>query len=287
MILKQGAINLVHKIYRILVQAVFPPKCLVCTRLFQPAAHDTKMVPGKVNNDVSAWFPVMQSQVTRLLSRYLCPACLRGLVVIESPICVCCGSPFKSRQGIDHHCGECIARPKYFRIARAPLVYEQVLTRVIHRFKYNGKIQLADPLAEVLLTAFKMFWNPACVNLILPVPLHLKKLRQRGFNQAYLLVRNWRGLAGQYFHDPPDFRIERDLLVRSLPTAPQSAFGRVKRAVNIKNAFELKNTDQVKDKHILLIDDVYTTGATVDECARLLLNSGVRRVDVLTLARAV
>ena len=287
MILKRGTIDLLHKIYRIFSQAVFPPKCLVCTRFFQLPACDIKMVPEAVDNNASACFPSLQSQVNRLLSRYLCSACMRGLILIESPICVCCGLPFKSRQGTDHLCGGCITEPKYFKIARAPLIYEQVLTRVIHRFKYNGKIQLADPLAELLLATFRMFWNKKCVDLILPVPLHLKKLRKRGFNQAYLLVRNWRTLAGQYYHDPTEFQIERDLLIRSLPTAPQSALGRAKRAANIKNAFELKNAEQIKDKHILLIDDLYTTGATVNECARLLLKYGVRQVDVLTLARAV
>jgi ComF family protein len=102
-----------------------------------------------------------------------------------------------------------------------------------------------------------------------------------------LLVRNWNMLAGQYPDQPVKLQIERNLLVRTVATAPQSALGRTQRAVNIKNAFDLNNRDRVKDKSILLIDDVYTTGATVNECARLLLNCGARYVDVLTLARAV
>jgi len=161
------------------------------------------------------------------------------------------------------------------------------LTRVIHCFKYKGKVQLADPLAELLLTAYSSFWEIDSIDIILPVPLHIKRFRKRGFNQAYLLVRNWNILAGQSRCRPADLQIERDLLVRTVATEPQSALGRAKRAVNIKNAFDLKDRDKVKDKRILLIDDVYTTGATVDECARLLLNCGARHVDVLTLARAI
>ena len=84
-----------------------------------------------------------------------------------------------------------------------------------------------------------------------------------------------------------DIPIERHLLVRTAATAPQSTLGRAKRAMNVKNAFDLDDRDKVKDKRILLIDDVYTTGSTVNECARLLLNCGARHVDVLTLARAV
>jgi ComF family protein len=167
------------------------------------------------------------------------------------------------------------------------LIYEQVLTGIIHRFKYKGKIQLAGPLAELLLTAFSLFWGDDSIDLILPVPLHLKKIRKRGFNQAYLLVRSWKYLAGQQRFRRSNVSIERNLLVRTAATAPQSALGRAKRAVNVKNAFELDGRDKIKDQRILLVDDVYTTGSTVNECARLLLNCGARHVDVLTLARAV
>jgi ComF family protein len=195
--------------------------------------------------------------------------------------------PFPSRSGPDHLCAECIAQPKFFRIARAPLIYEQVLTGVIHGFKYKAKIQLADPLSKILLTAFNLFWEEDSIDLVLPVPLHQQKIRKRGFNQAYLLVRNWNRLTGQEPYCRADVQIERNLLVRRAATAPQSDLGRAMRAVNVKNAFDLKGRDRVKDRRILLIDDVYTTGSTVNECARLLLNCGARHVDVLTLARAV
>jgi ComF family protein len=167
------------------------------------------------------------------------------------------------------------------------LVYEPVLTGIIHRFKYKGKIQLAGPLAEILLTAFSLLWEDDSIDFLLPVPLHLKKIRKRGFNQAYLLVRNWTDLAGQQPFRRTEIPIEPNLLVRTAATAPQSALGRAKRAVNVRNAFDLNGRDKVKDKRILLVDDVYTTGSTVNECARLLLNCGARHVDVLTLGRAV
>ena len=138
-----------------------------------------------------------------------------------------------------------------------------------------------------MLTAFKLFWEPDSIDIVLPVPLHIKRFRMRGFNQAYLLIRNWQMLAGQNPYRLADLQIERNLLVRAVATAPQSSLGRAGRTVNIKNAFDLNDPDKVKDRRILLIDDIYTTGATVNECARLLLNCGARYVDVLTLARAV
>jgi len=195
--------------------------------------------------------------------------------------------PIKGRQGSDHRCGDCILDPKYFRIARAPLVYENNMLRVVHCFKYKGKIQLANPLAEILLIAFGLFWEKDSIDMVLPVPLHDKRLRRRGFNQAYLLVRHWNTWVGKDPNHPARLQIERNLLVRVADTTPQSALGRAQRAVNIKNAFDLDDPDAVVDKRILLIDDVYTTGATVNECARRLLNCGARHVDVLTLARAV
>ena len=279
--------KILYSQYKNLHRIVFPPKCLVCSRFFHPPDSDATIVAPDVDGKQVPAPLSLPSQLDRLLSTCLCQACIRELVAVESPICDCCGLPIKSRLGADHRCGDCISEPKNFRIARAPLIYEQILTRVIHCFKYKGKVQLANPLAELLLTAFRLFWEPDSIDIILPVPLHKKRFRMRGFNQAYLLVSSWHILAGQYPDHPAPLQIERNLLVRAAATVPQSALGRAQRAVNIKNAFGLNNPDQVLDKRILLIDDVYTTGATVNECTRLLLNCGARHVDVLTLARAV
>jgi ComF family protein len=273
--------------YKTIHRIVFPPKCLVCSRFFNPPDGDAAVVAKDVGVKKDPAPLSLQGQLDRLLSGCLCQACIRGLVAVESPICDCCGLPINSRQGVDHRCGDCIREPKSYRMARAPLIYEQILTRVIHCFKYKGKLQLAKPLAELLLTAFRLFWEPDSIDIILPVPLHIKRFRMRGFNQAYLLVCNWHILAGKYPYRPAQLRIERNLLVRTAATVPQSALGRAERAVNIKNVFDLNNPAKVKDKRILLVDDVYTTGATVNECTRLLLNCGARHVDVLTLARAV
>ena len=276
-----------QNLYQALGQAVFPPKCLVCRTFFQPPGRDADMDSKPADGYASARPPSLRNQFDRLLAYYLCPVCIRGMVAVESPICVCCGFPFKSRQGDDRPCGDCIVSPKKFRIARAPLVYEQILTSVIHCFKYKGKIQLAAPLAELLQTTFRRFWDQDSIDMIMPVPLHIKRLRKRGFNQAYLLVRNWNKAAGQNPTGRPGIRIERDVLVRTVSTAPQSSLGRAERAANIKNAFTLTDPDRIIGKRILLVDDVYTTGATVDECARILLKFGAEHVDILTLARAV
>lgn len=278
---------LFRKICQVLDQAVFPPKCLVCKTFFQPPVPDADIVSRAAVSHGQRRPLSAQSRPDRLLSYYLCSSCIRGLVAVESPICDCCGLPFKSRQGNDHPCSDCIDSPKKFRLARAALVYEQTLTTIIHCFKYQGKIQLAKPLAELLWTAFCRFWEQDSIDIIIPVPLHIKRLRKRGFNQTYLLVRNWNAAAGRNDPGRPDLPVERNALVRTVFTAPQSALGRAERSHNIKNAFTLIDPHKIINKRILLIDDVYTTGATVNECARMLLKFGAEHVDVLTLARAV
>jgi len=274
--------KIVKKLYKIVNETVFPPKCLVCRSFIDPPQSEENGYSSAVDLSLN-----IQSQVERLFAKYLCWDCIRGLVVVESPLCSCCGLPFESRQGIDHRCGDCSASLKKFRIARAPLVYEQIFTEVIHCYKYKGKIQLARPLAELLLTSFRFFWDKDSIDVVVPVPLHLKRLRKRGFNQVYLLIRNWQTIAGQVHLDLNDLQIERDVIVRNVSTVPQTGLGRRQRAANIKDAFELVDEAKIIDKRILLVDDVYTTGATVDECARLLLHHGAAHVDVLSLARAV
>lgn len=278
---------LLNTLYRIVQDAVFPPKCLVCDAFFQISDEDRKGFSVNKFADGQARYPSFQAQAEISLAGCLCSRCLAALIPVESPLCNCCGIPFVSRQGEDHFCGACLASGNQFGIARAALVYNEITTEVIHSFKYRGKIQLADPLGELLLTAFMFFWDIEGVDIILPVPLHTGRLRQRGFNQAYLLIRNWPRLAARRGSDLHTIRIERDLLIRIRPTAPQTALGRDQRADNIKNAFDLSRQDAVHGKNIVLIDDVYTTGATANECGRLLLRRGARKVDVLTLARAI
>lgn len=271
--------DMLHKFCTIFNQMLFPTKCMVCGSFFQPPNEKKDGLAGEPDLMVS-----VQATAVGLLSAHLCAHCVQGLASVESPLCICCGLPFKSRHGMDHCCGDCVKSPKKFRIARAPMVYEKIFTEVIHCYKYKGKIQLARPLAGLLLAAFKHFWDQDGIDVIIPVPLHLKRFRQRGFNQAYLLVQKWQTMAG---FDCSAFKVERDVLVRTVATAPQTGLGRKERAANIKDAFDLADETKIIDKRILLVDDVYTTGATVNECARLLLARGATHVDVLSLARAV
>ncbi len=198
---------------------------------------------------------------------------------MASPLCSCCGLVFTSRQGPDHLCGRCLEKPFGFGRARAVGLYDQTLRAAIVQLKFKGTAVLAQPLGELLYDAFRRYWPPGGIDMVAPVPLHGRRLRQRGFNQAYLLVRRWRL--------PRDTELVRDLLVRTRDTAPQSGMSRRQRRRNIKNAFAVNRSGRSSGRRVLLVDDVLTTGATADACARALIGDGAAGVDVLTLARAL
>jgi ComF family protein len=149
----------------------------------------------------------------------------------------------------------------------------------IHRLKYGGKTSLSRPLGALAKDTFCKFWDSGGIDLILPVPLHIKRLRERGFNQAHLVNKKWAEMEGIPF--------DGFTLSRSRWTKPQTSLTRAERRRNVKGAFSLRCAEKVKGLSILLVDDVFTTGATVNECARVLVKAGAASVDVLTLARAV
>ncbi len=294
--------NIYSRIINAFARALFPARCLVCGSFFHSNMSRSVGLPEKELKDKKslAFDQVQDSQeqrvisclngdfkFDRLFSPYLCSACLERYAPVESPICIRCGMMFKSREGDDHLCGDCIKEPKRFKIARAPGIYDRTLKKAIHCLKYRGKIQMARPFGMLLFAAFIRFWDIKNIDLIIPVPLHTKRLKERGFNQSYLLVRNWKQLAAKLSIEMSDIAVERNVLVRSRWTEPQTGLGRKKRMKNIKNAFKVNDCSRIAGKRILLVDDVLTTGATVNECAKTLLSDGAKRVDVLTLARAM
>lgn len=176
-------------------------------------------------------------------------------------------------------CGSCLTEPPLYHKARSVGVYDQSLRTAIHTLKYSGRVHLADPLGRLLFDCFQRHWPDDGMDLIAPVPLHRRRFRRRGFNQAYLLIRKW----GRRTPVP----IVRDLLVRTRPTANQTGLDKRQRRANTSRAFAMRRPGQSNGHRVLLVDDVLTTGATADACARVLLRDGARRVDLLTLARVM
>jgi len=208
-----------------------------------------------------------------------CPDCLAGIRWIEPPFCSICGTPFVSKEAGTHACPSCLTRKRYFTMARALGCYEGSLQKIIHRWKYQGKASVTPYLGEWITERFYRYWNPRVLDLLVPVPLHPKRLRERGFNQALLLAR----ALSRRTEIPCQGRI----LQKKRPTPPQVQLDGGERERGVKGAFHIADREGVEGKTILLIDDVYTTGATVNECSKVLIRGGAKRVDVLTLAHTM
>ena len=208
-----------------------------------------------------------------------CPQCTAGIHFIRSPLCPRCGIPFPVTEGEDHLCGECLVTRRPYAVARAVGLYDETLLTAIHLFKYRGRIGIGKVLGKIMADFAGGMWDMNVFSVIMPVPLHRKRLRERGFNQAVILARQ----IAKRFSLPLDFMT----LKRAVFTAPQVGLGREDRSVNVRGAFAVRKPERIAGKRILLVDDVYTTGSTLTECARTLLKAEADSVAVLTLAKAV
>jgi len=209
----------------------------------------------------------------------ICPDCLSKIRWIEPPLCTLCGVPFLSSEVENHPCGACLTRGKYFTMARAVGYYEGPLREAIHRWKYEEKSYLTLFFGEKLAEGFCRYWDPQSFDLIIPVPLHSKRLRERGFNQALLLVKE--------LSRRTQIPYSKRLLQKRILTPPQVNLSGGEREKGVRGSFHIQRDEEIEGKSILLVDDVYTTGATVNECSKVLLKAGAERVDVLTIAHAI
>jgi len=232
---------------RAVLDFLFPPLCHVC-RSFIPGAGEL----------------------------HICAGCRDRLPLVKSPLCPVCGIPFIG-VGDDHACGQCHTHPPHFESARAHLLYEDSARELIHYFKYNHKTHLRRPLALLALEGLTEFITGQTPDLIIPVPLHRSRLRSRGFNQAVLL--------GDLFSSRLSVPMLVDGLTRTRQTEPQIELSAEDRRNNVKGAFAANRADMIYRKRILLLDDVMTTGSTVNECAKVLKKAGATSVVVATIAR--
>ena len=261
--------------------AVFPSKCLACGRLFHPSPHG----PSEKTLFKYERHSPIETVFYRVMTPYLCPACKTDFSSIEPPFCIQCGRKFKTASGGNHQCGNCIQTPPSFRTIRSAGLYSGSLKSAIHAFKYKNKVHLSRSLGQLLFFSFMQYYDIRTIDYIIPVPLHASRLKQRGFNQAHLLINQWPTICGGISMDAA-VCIDYKNLTRKRRTLSQTGLGRKKRKQNVKGAFAVIDKTKIRGKQVLLIDDVYTTGSTSEECARTLMASGAAGVSVLTLARA-
>ena len=228
----------------------FPPFCLIC---------------GKGTPDEG--------------SLLVCTACLRDVTLIVRPSCPRCGKPFPTARGDDHVCGECLHTTSNIHSVRALGTYEGTLRKIVHLIKYRRKAAVAVVLERLLERHGHWGDGAAASDIIVPVPLHKQRLRERGFNQAVL----WGNVVGKKFCIP----VERNVILRTRWTDPQVTLRGRERENNVLNAFSVRKPALLRNTKVLLVDDVYTTGATMKECARVLRKAGASRIDGLVIARAI
>ena len=213
----------------------------------------------------------------------LCASCWQGFSFISAPHCACCGTPLAEDLGPEALCAGCLVRrPRYHR-ARAALVYDDQSRRLVLPFKHGDRTDIARACGGWMARAGADLLGEA--DLVAPVPLHWRRLFMRRYNQAQLLAR----IVVRTAAGGRDLQLAPDLLRRQRWTGSQAGLRAKERRRNVREAFDVhpKWRPLVAGKTVLLVDDVLTTGATVEACARALQRAGVPRVDVLTLARVV
>ncbi len=199
----------------------------------------------------------------------LCPSC-RGRLVFLGAACPICARPYQGENDT-HLCQDCAQGPRPFQRVFAPFRYEGPLAKAISQLKYEGKLWLARPLGRLWPKTMPI----PPFDLVIPVPLHRRRLLARGFNQSLLLAQKIFGRS-----------LVKPWLERIRDTRPQVGLSLKARAQNVRRAFALAQGVSVSGKRVLLFDDVMTTGATVEECAKVLKASGTKEIYVAVLARA-
>lgn len=204
----------------------------------------------------------------------LCVTCWRDLEFITDPCCIVCGYPLEKDTV---YCGDICQKQKLFLAKiRSAVIYNDISANIIQNLKYQDRTENSIILSNWLYSAGHDLAQEA--DLIIPVPLHKAKLFKRKYNQAAMIAKRFAKQA----HKQCDFNI----LIRQKDIMSQSKLSQYERIQNVKGAFYVMNKELIYNKTILLVDDVVTTAATVNECARVLLTAGAKKVISLTVARA-
>lgn len=202
----------------------------------------------------------------------ICPGCAAHLKVISSLYCMKCGKPLEEQE--QEYCLDCSERKHFFEWGRALYEYGSAAAS-IYRFKYGGRREYAEFFGRHMAEVLREEIRRMAPDLLIPIPLHPARKRKRGYNQAHLLAKSISGYTG--------IPVCGTILIRVKNTVPMKRLNPQERQNNLKKAFLIRGND-VKCKTILLVDDIYTTGSTIDAAAKVLLEAGAEKVYFVTLS---
>lgn len=239
---------MIHSVKNVCTRLLFPPKCPACGKLLNEQEKERKTARG------------------------FCGFCAEETVFAKEPVCKKCGKPLADEAG--EYCADCQDRQRSFEQGKALYVYSGPVQIAMYRLKYSGRKAIAGPMAEEAAEIFGAWLRLKKIEAIVPIPMYRRKEKKRGYNQADVIAK----ALGTACRIP----VEKKLLVRSRNTAPQKGLSGEERRRNLKNAFHAQ-ADDVKFNCILLVDDIFTTGATVDSAAAALKRVGVQQVFVFCI----
>ena len=207
----------------------------------------------------------------------MCAKCVASIRRIGHPLCPMCGRPFQVGDD-DHQCGECAAENPRFDRLRSAAFYDGPMRDAILKYKFNGRTSLVKLLGDTAIDVLDAEFGDVEIDSVIPVPLHPSRLRWRGFNQSLLLAR--------HIADRKKLWVDAYSLQRTRPTVPQVRLTPKQRVENVRGAFSVTRKQFVDGMHILLVDDITTTGSTIHECSKALRKAGAAKIYDLTVARA-
>jgi ComF family protein len=210
---------------------------------------------------------------------FVCAKCWTGVRFIKAPFCERCGLPYEGDITTAFECSNCKDLKLHFSLARSAVTAKGVTLEVIHRYKYQRALWFEPFLADLLLRAALPVLGADQWDLVVPVPLHPTKEREREFNQAERI--------GAHLARALNVPLRNDLVRRVLPTRTQTLLTKNQRAENVRRAFAAGPGGKLKGARVILLDDVLTTGATTSACARVLRSAGAGEVCVWTVARGL
>lgn len=208
----------------------------------------------------------------------ICHECWSSLKKNIPPFCHRCGRHINIDSGMSKICPECESKVIHFDRAFSPCIYEGLVKELIHKFKYGQRDDYGRILSRLLVEFIKEYNLPPIehFDMLIPIPLHKQRLREREFNQSEILAR--------YLSEEFPLQVSSDILLRNRNTVTQTGLTQDERCKNVENSFSVENVQKLKGKMVILIDDVLTTGATCSEAARVLKENGASIVFVLTAA---